>query len=186
LASCQSNERISEQESGVILRPPQQPHQQAVEAVSPLVPQSGVAYTATNTAAANLAQYTGYTAYGTGVSPFEVTYDVETWTLEDDLSDDSPNPKHWLTSKQIPDCQLILREGPRQYVRVSERQLAGRNWIIWIVGPNRPDYLIYSTSIENYAALFGVHLPAGVSEKTREECRRLAEEVLSTFRVVSP
>jgi hypothetical protein len=185
-SNCQATEQSSDQENRAIpksIETTQQLQEQVVKADSPLVSIATEAPTDTNINSEDLTKYQGYTAYGTGMPPFELTYDTDAWSIEPDKQDDSA---YWLISKEISDCHLFLREGPREYIRISERQLAGRTWVVSIVGSNYPNYLIYSTVIENYAALFRINLPMNVPNHLREECQLQAEVVLNTFRINSP
>jgi hypothetical protein len=137
-SNCQATEQASDQENRAIPKSTetaQQLQEQAVEAHSPLVPLSTKAPTDTNISSEDLTQYIGYTAYGTDMPPFELTYDTNAWSIEREREDDSA---YWLISKQVSDCRLFLREGPRQYIRIAERQLAGRTWVVSITGPNYP------------------------------------------------
>jgi len=120
-----------------------------------------------------LMTYRGLTDYADKPA-FTVQYDAAQWRLVDD--DAAPALHH----VAIDGCVLGLRGPAMEMIYVGSLDLGGRRWTVASNGPDFPDWLVYSTRLDGYAAIFPVTMPSG-TDAVRLACRDAAEEVLCSF-----
>jgi len=131
---------------------------------------------------AQSAQYTGTTAY-LGSLLFTVVYDPSKWLFVPEAANPIPYLDHvpYLEHIQIANCNINLREGPREYDNYSELQLGTRKWFTSVYSET---YMVYNTNVLTQSVIFGITLPPQNERSAKKECLQQSEQVLTTLQIL--
>lgn len=127
-----------------------------------------------------LQRYTGHSPYGPNFPDFTLDYDPTVWTLRAD--DDGSGEGDRLQNQAIEGCTFDLKSGSTETLDSRWRWIGDR-W--WIEAKLSDAFLAYSLRDENAGYyIFGLAVPELDPTDARQPCRRMTEQVLSTFAIV--
>jgi hypothetical protein len=125
-----------------------------------------------------LSRYQGATPYRS--SPlFEIFYSPSVWQY---VEDDGSGRFHQLHHREIEDCVLWLKSGGIGAAFIDTVDLGEIEWRVFQVQAQNVNY---SVQWQDIAFIFGLAMPKPYSAGKKTPCQFAAEEVISTFEVIS-